>query len=262
MKKALKVKTVWMNEFEVGLVRIEQQTFRGDAFGVERGKAHFVSSEGYMLESLTCPDYEANRFWVRGDEKSLDFSTVIFPSSIELRMMLRAVDEYNQAKHKVVLIDYIKLHKLLWMKLADSGSLNKAEACSEVMREEGIMYPPAHDCFLCQDTATISRHGVDCNLCKGFWGRNGISCQGTGSYYQMWCNENSPALRKALALRIANNIKIACDYTVQPNELQAALHEGKIPAIKLHKARTNMGLRKSKEAIEEAMENYYSQKEV
>jgi hypothetical protein len=205
MEKALEIENVWLEDFNVGLIRITKQKYRNENFF--QGSSKFVASDKMELRSEVFPEYSMYNgevLFVRGSDFSRDNETIIIRNNTKFFRFLQAVNEYNAAIEKED-SNYVRLHKLLWVKLAESGSLDKEAACEEVMKEENITKPPLNSCFLCQGVYDKKK---GCKYCKGFWGGEGMVCQDKGSYFQMWCNEKDIVLRKALALRIANNIKM------------------------------------------------------
>ena len=273
-EKALVIESEWSCKFNVGLIKILDQKFRGSDFFKENHD--FRASNGLLIGSWSSPEisYDGTYFYVRGNHEDTDDTTVMTDKYDLFCKIINAIAEYNEAMEKKP--DYLFLHKKLWMKLAESGREDKAEACREVMKEEGVE-KPAQYCFLCEEAGFDSiRVGFDsirdgfgsgtpdvCKNCKGYWGYDVETCCEKGSYYQMWDNESDIALKKALALRIAFNVKpehAADFYEVTDDELYITQTEGKIPGIKSYRSRTGKGLRESKEAIEAAMANYNNYK--
>lgn len=253
MEKALEIKSKWVEKFDCGLIQITGQKYRKKEFF--QNSASFTASNGMELMSSVNPEYlSSTTFYVRGHNNTKDDVICVIPEYETFHRILNAIDEYNDKRVKKI-PDYVKLHKLLWGRLSLSGSHDKNSVCQQVMYEEGIPKEntPSNYCFLCQDTE--ERAGaVKCEICKGFWGAKGLNCKEFGSYYQMWASEKDLTLRKALAARISNNTAVKSS-SVLPMEVEVALQQGKVAAIKMYRNRTGSELREAKEAIEEAIVN-------
>lgn len=259
MRKALELQFIWLTDFGIGLIQIIDQKYRGQDFA--KGSTTFFAKNKVHLISAGWPSILEDgtiKLYVRGGDESRDNNICVIKDYGVYVRIIQAVDEYNEWRDQSTSLDYLRFHRLLWMKLAESGSHDKFGACMEVMDEEHIPNPPTNFCFLCEDTIEDEKtKRINCKLCKGFWGPQGIRCNESNSYFNMWFLERDINLRKALALRIANNTVEPLDVT--PKELETAFHEGKIPAIKLYRSRTGQGLKESKDAIEEAMDKWTQQ---
>lgn len=258
--KALEFKAKWVEEFDLGLIQITHQRYRMNKFFANRET--FTAKNGVMLISSSHPashDSDSTTFYVRGGDEKRDSDVCVVLGRDAYCGVLNAFEEYNAKR--TVQLDYVKMHHRLWMKLAESGGSDKYSACFDVLREQGLATDavPINMCFLCQDTVDNTEEAkIHCEKCKGFWGKKGLNCQEAGSYYQMWVDELDIGLRKALALRIANNTidHLLDSLKVRPEELETALQGRKIAAIKLYRERTGRGLYEAKAAIENAVEEY------
>ena len=239
-KKSLVVEYAWLEKFGgIGLLQVVKQ--------VEHGEEDvFEASNGVKICCENRPEINGDFFYIRGRRTEHDLDILVIKDFVQLSRIVDAVEEYNAAH--AVPVDYLSLHNKLWMKLAETGCREKNSIAESLAREAGVNYPKS-GCFLCEEAAT---DGSGCGSCKGYWGASDITCLNDASYYQMWSHEQDIDLRKALAKRIANNLKTD---VVLAHELEIAFTEGKIEAIKKYKARTGRGLRESKDAIEFAMVN-------
>jgi len=104
------------------------------------------------------------------------------------------------------MIDYIKLHKEAWEKIAYLNCktivdkmVDKSIVVKNIAIREDIN-APHNSCFLCQEV--IDRlHHLDCKFCKGKWP---VKCYNEHSLYAEWHNKKNPERKKELALKIAN----------------------------------------------------------
>lgn len=106
---------------------------------------------------------------------------------------------------------FLELHRMVWIKLYETGGHDKEQVCRDIIKDfetKGVYIKMPHNiCFLCEETKGQAAFVPSCNNCKGYWGFGAKKCTEASSYYQIWCHESDISLRKALALRIANNLK-------------------------------------------------------
>jgi hypothetical protein len=212
-KNALVIKTVWNKEFNVGLIQIIEQKFRGDEFF--KGKRTFESSNGITIKSLRCPEItEEDIFYIRGECIEKDNKVCIVDDYMRWKAIIEAVGYYNDSvgyyNSMDTTIDYLDLHYRTWMKLSESGSIDKFVCVKEVLKEAGLKIFPKNGCFLCEEVEANNPKNEDsgCSRCKGYWGSSSPGCTSSESYYKLWDREKNIDLRKALAKRIANNTNV------------------------------------------------------
>lgn len=88
------------------LVRVKEQTHRGDEFGIKT--EIFIASTYFEIMSGDYPDIKNGRFCVRGLDSSLDNEILAIPSEEYLAKLRVAVREYNEFfsdKRKAPLVD-------------------------------------------------------------------------------------------------------------------------------------------------------------
>lgn len=252
MEKAIEYMAQWSDMYNVGLFRILNQKYRG--FDFNQGKPFMHGS--VMLSSVSYPSMGmgagAITLYVRGLDSSRDNDTLVFNGTKDnFNEIQKAIEAYNLQKAKETQkVDNLAFHKAVWEKLAGDPTLVKEEVVVNMCRAADIQIPK-NDCFLCEEA--YQNNHVDCSNCKGYWGIDYSegTCMKVGSYYYMWMREKDLALKSALAMRIANNVDTA---DVTPEELELAFQKGLVLAVKAHRARTGMGLKESKELMEEAVE--------
>ena len=204
MSEALVVKSKWDEEFKTGLLQIVEQKYRGLDFF--KGENRFKSPNNIIIYSDDYPEMAGDTLCVRGDCIDCDNQLITIKDYFVYNKVLEAIKHYNQATSKPV--DYLELHRKLWMKLAETGNTCKNIYAAEIAREAGIPSPKG-GCFLCEETivSTPQSSKAICENCKGYWGFSARKCLDKESYYNLWIYEENIDLRKALARRIANNIK-------------------------------------------------------
>jgi antitoxin component YwqK of YwqJK toxin-antitoxin module len=150
MNEALVVMSKWDEEFNIGLLQVVKQNYRGNNFF--KSKSRFTSSDEVNIESLVFPSFQGNILYVRGSDMSLDNKVVFIKDFFSYNKVLEAVFQYNEAMAES--IDYFDLHHKLWMKLAETGATCKNVYAAEIAREASLLYPPRRGCFLCEEAAT------------------------------------------------------------------------------------------------------------
>lgn len=101
MEKALEIENVWLEDFNVGLIRITKQKYRNENFF--QGSSKFVASDKMELRSEVCPEYSMYNgevLFVRGSDFSRDNETIIIRNNTKFFRFLQAVNEYNAAIEK------------------------------------------------------------------------------------------------------------------------------------------------------------------
>lgn len=255
---ALTIISEWNTKFGVGLIMITDQKNR--CFDFYKGTRYFRGSKGIFLSSSDGPEYRIHDavFYVRGNNANQDNNAIIIPNYDHFVSIIDTISEYNEAMREKK-VDNLTLHKKVWTRIAENNQLIpnahnpeslKQMIVREICKEERIEIP-SHHCFLCQE-ATDSNDDKDCNRCKGFWGGEGRYCYYDAGYFKMWEDEQDADLRKALALRIACNVKVSESDMPELNDEEKAFvaKAEKIAAIKSYRNRTNCGLKLAKETVE------------
>lgn len=257
MEKAIEYMAQWSDTYNVGMIKILSQKYRGYDFN--QGKPFMHGS--VMLSSVSYPSIgmgaNAIALYVRGLDYTRDNDTLVFNGTKDnFNEIQKAIEAYNLQKAKEMQpVDNLAFHKAVWEKLAGDPTLVKIEVVTSICQQAHVPMPK-NDCFLCEE-AYQDDH-VDCSKCKGNWGTQyddniEATCLRRGSYYNMWCRETDLALKSALAMRIANNTNSNTN-NVTPEELELAFQKGLVAAVKAHRTRTGMGLKESKDMVEKAVE--------